>query len=93
MIEIPSGWGVVVDLDDTLYSEWDFHDSGFREVAARAGVPDVAGTAEQMGLVARAGGDALVVVSDQTGLDRAVLLDWHRTHHPQITPFPQSASL
>lgn len=88
MIEIPAGWGVVVDLDDTLYAEWDFHDSGFAAVAARAGVADLAASVECMKRTARSGEDAFGVVARETGHDPAELLDWHRTHHPAITPFP-----
>lgn len=41
-----------------------------------------------MGRLARSGGDALGLVARETGHDPAELLDWHRTHHPAITPFP-----
>lgn len=87
MIEIPAGWGVVVDLDDTLYSEWDFHDSGFRVVAERAGVEDATATSQLMSKVARSGEDALRVLALQTGKDAAELLAWHRGHQPQIRPY------
>ena len=88
MIRIPPRWGVVVDLDDTLYSEWEFHDSGFKAVATRAGIGEPEVVARRMGQVARAGGDALALVAEVTGHEQAVLLEWHRTHMPALTPFP-----
>ena len=38
MFEIPLAAGVVLDLDDTLYAERSFHDSGFRWIARNAGL-------------------------------------------------------
>ena len=41
MIELPLGVGIVLDLDDTLYPERSFHDSGFRWIAEQTGLdPD-----------------------------------------------------
>lgn len=84
MVELPRGCGVVLDLDDTLYPERSFHDSGFRWIARQVGLdpsrPEVAEASRQL----RSGGRPLDGLQRATGIPSDTLLAWHRCHSPDI---------
>ncbi len=94
MVELPEGVGLVVDLDDTLYGERSFHESGFRWVAAHLGF-DPAGPEVRLAAAAlRApAGRPLDVLSRAWGLGVDELLTLHREHPPDIALHPDARRL
>jgi putative hydrolase of the HAD superfamily len=91
VIELPTGVGIVLDLDDTLYPERSFHDSGFRWIAERTGLDPDGAEVAGASIALRTNGRPLDILSDATGVPVATLLEWHRTHPPTITTFPDAA--
>lgn len=91
MLEIPRCAGVVLDLDDTLYSERTFHDSGFRWIAQKSGLDPHGPEVQAARHALRNGGQPLEILSLATGLPTSVLLDWHRSHRPAISLYPDAA--
>ena len=91
VVKVPLAAGVVVDLDDTLYPERSFHDSGFRWIARRTGL-NLDGSALRDAYDAlRAGGRPLDVLSRATGVPVSTLLAWHRGHPPDIALYPDAS--
>lgn len=91
MIELPPGVGIVLDLDDTLYSERSYHDSGFHWIADRTGLhPDGAEVAAAK-MALRSDGRPLDILSEATEVPVTTLLKWHRAHPPKITLYPDAA--
>lgn len=75
---------LVLDLDDTLYDELDFHESGFAAVARH-----VAGSRWKRVLTSMLSqfgkqGNPLAVASAECGESIEILLEIHRNHQPQI---------
>jgi putative hydrolase of the HAD superfamily len=93
-VEVPPGAGLVLDLDDTLYPERAFHESGFRWIAGRLGIdpagPEVAAAGREL---RRPGGRPLDVLAEASGVPVATLLEWHRAHPPTISLYPDAARL
>lgn len=88
--EIPLSAGVVVDLDDTLYSEYSFHDSAFRYIAVRVGLDPAGNEIEAARAELRRSGRPLDLLSEITGIEVSRLLEWHRYHEPTISPYPDA---
>jgi putative hydrolase of the HAD superfamily len=92
VVELPDGVAVVLDLDDTLYPERSFHESGFRWIANQAGLDPLG---DEVGAASRAlrrpHGRPLQILSQSTGVPVATLLDWHRSHPPDISLYPDAA--
>ncbi len=91
VIELPAGVGLVVDLDDTLYPERSFHESGFRWIAQRTGLdldgPEVRAACREL----RGSGRPLDVLSAATRVPLQDVLRWHRCHPPAIHLYPDAA--
>jgi putative hydrolase of the HAD superfamily len=98
-----SGWrAIVFDLDDTLYPERDYVLSGFRAVAAwvepNLGIAAEQGFAEMQALLDQGvRGEIFNRWLERHGLldDARVarLVELYRQHEPEISPFPEVASL
>ncbi len=90
MHEVPRGAGVVLDLDDTLYPERSFHESGFRWTARTVGLdpdgPEVRAASQAL----RDGGRPLEILRHASGIPSATLLEWHRGHPPDIALYPDA---
>lgn len=93
MIELPSDCGVVLDLDDTLYSEWSYQYSGFRAVAEYATADSWLSVYREMLATCRAGGNALQLVSQRSRVSVDELLEVHRNHVPRIELYPDADRL
>ena len=91
MIELLQGIGIVLDLDDTLYSECSFHDSGFRWIAERTGLDPDGEDVRAARVALRTNGRPVDILSDATGVPVTTLLEWHRAHKPTIAPYPDAA--
>lgn len=90
MIELPPGVGIVLDLDDTLYPERSFHDSGFRWIAERTGLDPAGEEVAAACSALRTNGRPLDILSEATGVPVTALLEWHRVHPPRITLYPDA---
>lgn len=90
MHQLSSSAGVIVDLDDTLYSERSFHESGFRQIARLTGLDPFGPEVEQSCLALRSGGAPLDSLSTATGIAVSELLRLHRHHRPEISLFPDA---
>lgn len=90
MLEIPPSAGVVVDLDDTLYPERSFHESGFRWIAGRTGLDPAGPEVREACHALRSGGRPLDLLSHASGVPVETLLKWHREHPPVISVYPDA---
>lgn len=90
MLEIPLSVGVVLDLDDTLYPERLFHESGFRWIAERTGLDPDGSEVREACRELRSGGRPLDLLSRASGVPVDTLLDWHRQHPPVISVYPDA---
>lgn len=84
---------LVLDLDDTLYSERQFHESGFRWIARNYGIDPHGPHIEAADRALRTGGQPLQILSDATRVPVDRLLEDHRNHMPTITLYPDARRL
>lgn len=93
-VEVPNDGGLVLDLDDTLFAERSFHESGFRWIAQQASLdpfgPEVLAAGREL---RRPCGRPLDLLSSITNIPVSTLLDWHRNHMPDITLYPDALRL
>ncbi len=94
-LEVGGSTGVVFDLDDTLYKERDFQESGFRAVLASLGVADDEALFGQMQEWEAAGRNVFVELGGHVGSGPSVdsMLATYRFHEPRITLEPGAAAL
>jgi putative hydrolase of the HAD superfamily len=82
--------GIVLDLDDTLYPERSFHESGLRWIAERTGLDPAGKEVSAACRALRSDGRPLDLLSEATGVPIPTLLEWHRTHPPRISLHPDA---
>lgn len=85
MHEIPRSSGVVLDLDDTLYAERAFHESGIRWAAGRLDLRERRKQVRKAIDALHTGGHPLDQLSAASGTDVDTILQWHREHPPEIS--------
>ena len=84
---------LVLDLDDTLYSERQFHESGFRWIARNYGIDPHGPFIQAANRALRTGGQPLQILSEATQVPVAQLLEDHRNHLPEISLYPDARRL
>jgi putative hydrolase of the HAD superfamily len=93
---LPDGCAVVFDLDDTLYPERDFVQSGFRAVAKMIEHEcsvDVFPRLQSLFDDAASDPFAAVISEHQLPISKTRLIDTYRTHAPQLTLRPEIRAL
>ena len=79
---------LVLDLDDTLYAEIDFLYSAYKHIAQRLAPTDWQPLFEHLTYLYHEGQNAFQYLVERYEVELATLLDWYRSHKPDIALFP-----
>mgnify|MGYP002084963818 FL=1 len=93
---LPERCAVVFDLDDTLYQERDYVESGFRAVAEYIHAHTGCEIYEQMLTLLKQGEldvFGMIITKTQCPLDKAALIQTYRDHQPALTLSAEVAQL
>lgn len=91
MFELPRTSGVVLDLDDTLFPERSFHESGFRWIATKTSMDPSGPEVQSASKALRTGGRPLDILSQASGIPLETIIRWHREHPPDICLYPDAS--
>ena len=78
---------LVIDLDDTLYSELDFLKSAYLDIASKLDDENQDLLYCEMISLYYDNKDVFQVLENKYGVSKSILLDWYRFHFPKITLF------
>ena len=84
---------VVFDLDDTLYNELDYLKSSFKKISQHISPDNWKSLYAFMFSLHRNKKDVFKIISENYSIDKQILIDWYRSHTPEIQLFDGALDL